>query len=118
MFKILDLTKNELIAISINGKIEKEDYDKINPMIEKTLKEYGKFKLYIQLDNIEGMEPSAFLEDVKTYLKHFSDVSKIAVVGESDWQKMWADLASPFVSGELKFFRHAEVVDARDWIMN
>lgn len=117
MFKILDFTKRDLIAISINGKIKENDYDKVTPLIEKTVKEYDKFKLYIQIDNIEGIEPKAFRKDVKTYFKHFSDVSKIAVVGETDWQKLWSDLASPFVSGEIKFFPHGKVVDAREWIM-
>lgn len=116
MFKILDLTKNDLIAISINGKLDKSDYDKITPLIEKTVKEYGKFKLYLQIDNIEGISPKAFQEDVKTYFKHFSDTRKIAVVGENDWQKLWARLASPFVSGEVKFFPHGKTVEARDWI--
>lgn len=118
MFRVLDLTNKDLIAIQIDGKISKSDYDKITPLIEKTVKEYGKIKLYIQIDNIEGIELKAFAEDVKTYFKHFSDINKIAVVGENDWQKFWSKLASPFVSGEIKFFRHEEVVEARKWILD
>jgi len=117
MFKVLDLTNKDLIAVSINGKIEKKDYDKITPLIEKTVKEYGKVKLYIQINNIGGIEPKAFMEDVKTYFKHFDDISKIAVVGETSWHKLWTELASPFISGEIEFFSHSETVEARDWVL-
>jgi hypothetical protein len=116
MFKVLETTKDDLIAISINGKVIKSDYDKINPMIEKTVKEYGKVRLYIQIDNIEGIEFNAFVEDVKTYFRHFSDIRKIAVVGETAWQKMWSNLASPFVSGKIKFFEKSQVIEANNWI--
>lgn len=118
MFRVLDLTNKDLIAIQIDGKLDKSDYDKITPLIDKTVKEYGKIKLYIQIDNIEGIEPKAFVEDVKTYFKHFNHINKIAVVGENDWQKLWSNVTSPFVSGEIKFFRQSEVVEARKWILD
>lgn len=118
MFKILDLTSKDLIAIQVDGHLDKSDYDKVSPLLDKTVKEYGKIKLYIQIDNIDGIEPKAFAEDVKTYFKHFNHINKIAVVGQNDWQKLWSNLANPFVSGEIKFFRQGEVVEARKWILD
>ena len=117
MFKILDLTNKDLIAISINGKVEKSDYDKILPLMDKTKKDFSKIRLYIQIDNVDGIEPKAFREDIKAYLKHFKDISKTAIVGESDWHKLWANLASPFISGEVKFFPQGAIVEAKEWIM-
>lgn len=117
MFKVLDLTKNDLVALQVDGKLKKEDYDKVTPVIEKTVREYGKIRLYIQLDNVDGIEPKAFREDVKTYLKHFKHMKKIAVVGKNRWEKMWSNLASPFVSGEVKYFSLEEKNEAKVWIM-
>ncbi|WP_340114703.1 STAS/SEC14 domain-containing protein [Maribellus mangrovi] len=116
MFKILDITKSELIAIKVDGKLKKVDYDKVTPLIEKAVKDFGKIKLYIQLNDVEGIEPKAFREDVKTYLKHFNDMKKIAVVGKNRWEKMWSDLASPFISGEVKYFDYTEIESAREWV--
>jgi hypothetical protein len=116
MFKILDRTLGNLIAIEVDGHIQKKDYDKITPLIEKSVKEYGKIRLYIQITKIEGVEPKAFIEDVKTYFKHFKHMEKIAVVGENKWQKFWSDLAAPFVSGELKYFSHEQIAAAQTWI--
>ncbi len=118
MFKIHDKTSKELIALTVDGKITKSDYDKVTPLIDKTVKEYGKVKLYIEIDRIEGIEPKAFKEDVKTYLKHFKDIDKIAVVGKNKWEKLWSGLANPFTSGEIKYFDHDKIVEAQKWIMN
>lgn len=118
MFKLLDITKGDLIAIKVDGRIVKNDYDKITPLIEKTVRDYGKIKLYIQIESIDGIEPSAFVADVKTYIKHFKDINKIAVVGENAWQKMWSGLANPFVSGTIKYFSHVDVAKARNWILS
>lgn len=116
MFKVLDLTKNDLIAIQVDGKLKKEDYDKVTPVIEKTVREYGKIRLYIQLDDVDGIEPKAFREDVKTYLKHFKHMKKIAVVGKNRWEKMWSNLSGPFISGEVKYYEFPEIKKAREWI--
>ncbi len=117
MFKLLDITKEDLIAIKVDGKIVKNDYDKITPLLEKTIRDFGKIKLYIQIDSIDGIEPSAFREDVKTYIKYFHEFKKIAVVGENEWQKIWTNLANPFVSGTIKYFAQEEIVEAINWIM-
>ncbi|QIA07400.1 SpoIIAA family protein [Draconibacterium halophilum] len=116
MFKIIDLTKRELIAIEVEGKLTKADYDKITPLIDKAVKDFGKVKLYIQLNNLDGIAPGAFWEDVKTYLKHFNHMKKIAVVGKSRWEKLWSDLAAPFISGEVKYFEFTAIDEAREWV--
>ncbi|MCF8230235.1 MAG: hypothetical protein K9J24_14915 [Bacteroidales bacterium] len=35
MFKLLDLTKDNLIAFRVSGHIEESDYEKINTLLEK-----------------------------------------------------------------------------------
>lgn len=117
MFKIQNATNKNLIAIKISGKIKESDYNKITPLIEKAVEQYGKVKLYLEIENIEGIEPKAFREDVKTYIKHFNHIAKIAVVGKNNWQKMWSNLASPFVSGQVKYFPGDKALEATKWIM-
>ena len=116
MFKIIDFTKRELIAIDVEGKLTKADYDKITPLIDKAVKDFGKVKLYIQLNNLDGIAPGAFWEDVKTYLKHFNHMKKIAVIGKNYWEKLWSGVAEPFVKGEIKYFDFSDSVKAREWI--
>lgn len=116
MFKLLDITEKDLIAIEVDGKLKKTDYDRITPLIDKTVHDYGKIKLYIQLIQVEGIEPKAFREDVKTYLKHFNHMKKVAIVGKNKWEKLWSNLASPFISGDVKYFEFTEIDSALKWI--
>jgi len=116
MFKVLELTKNDLVALQVDGKLNLTDYNKVTPLIDKAVKDFGKIKLYLQLDDVEGIEPKAFREDVKTYLKHFNHMKKVAIVGKTHWEKIWADLASPFISGDVKYFDFPEIETAKIWI--
>ncbi|WP_320111910.1 STAS/SEC14 domain-containing protein [Draconibacterium orientale] len=116
MFKIIDITKEELIALEVEGKLTEDDYNKITPLIDKAVKDFGKVKLYIQLNYVEGIAPKAFWKDVKTYLKHFNHMKKIAVVGKSRWDKLWSELAAPFISGEVKYYEFTDINEARDWV--
>lgn len=117
MFKILNLTDKNLIAIKVDGKVRQEDYQMITPLINGRVKEYGKIRMYIEIENINGVEAAALKEDFKTYIKHFNHMEKIAVIGKTKWEKLWSKVASPFVSGELKYYSHEEITDAVKWIL-
>ncbi len=117
MFHILDFTKDNLIAFQVEGKVEKADYDKLKPLLEKTEKEYDTRKLYIEIKDIEGIEPSALWEDFKVYFKHIKNFDKIAIVGPGNIEKKLSNLSKPFVSGELRFFEISQAITARDWVM-
>ncbi|MCF8235016.1 MAG: STAS/SEC14 domain-containing protein [Bacteroidales bacterium] len=117
MFKILDMTKDNLIAFRVEGRIEKSDYDKINALLKKTEKEHDKVKLYIDLEDIDKIEPKALWEDFKTYFSHIGKVKKVAVVGQGGIGKTFTKLANPFAKAEVKFFLYKETIEARNWIM-
>ena len=118
MFKILDLTKDNLIAFKVKGKVEKSDYDVLQALLEKTEREFNTRKLYVEIDSIEGVEPAAFWEDVKTYFQHFKDLDKIAFVGPDGVISSLAKMSQPFVTGDVKVFSEEEVMAAREWIMD
>ncbi len=117
MFKILDITKENLIAFRVKGKVEKSDYDKLKPLLEKTRREHDTCKMYVEIESIEAVEPGALWEDFKVYFKHIKYFEKVAIVGESDMIDKLAKLAGPFISGEVKYFNTEESLSARDWVM-
>ncbi len=116
MFRVLDFTKDNVIAILVEGKITKSDYEKINPLIDKTVRDYGKVRFFIQMNDVDAMEPAAFAKDVKIYLNNFNKIEKVAVTGDSNWQKMIAGITSPFISGKVKHFPKSQIVEAQKWI--
>jgi hypothetical protein len=117
MFKILEITKNNLTAFKVEGKINKADYDKLNVLFEKNEREYDTQKLYIEIDEIEGITVKALWEDFKTYFTHIKNFEKVAIIGDSEMVKTLSRLSKPFISGDVEFFNIREASKAKEWAM-
>ncbi len=117
MFTILDFTKDNLVAFQVEGKVEKADYEKLKPLLNKTERDYDTQKLYVEIKSLEGIEPAALWEDFKVFFKHIKNFDKIAIVAPDEISKSLTGLTKPFISGELKFFDNSQAITARDWVM-
>jgi len=108
-------TTYELI---VQGKLEKSDYQQFIPAIEKTIDEQGEVNLLLNISHFKGWSPAAFWEDLKFDVKHYSHVSRLALVAD-DADKQWmAKLSRPFTSAEVRFFTEQAHETAREWVLN
>ncbi len=115
MLKILDETKYNLLAIRAGTYLRKEDYDKINPLIDKIVKEYGKVSLYLELEKMDGISAKALYKDVKTSVKHFNDFERIAVVGDKEWKNTTTEIVNLLTPADVKYFNYEEILQAKEW---
>ncbi len=118
MFKILEFTKDNLIAFQVEGKVKKSDYDKLKPLLNNTKREQEKQKLYIEIKDLEGIEPAALWEDFKLFFKHIRNFDKIAIVASGEVSKTLSKLTKPFISGEVRYFDYSEAITARNWVID
>lgn len=116
MFKILDITKDNLIGFRASGKIEEEDYEKLNPILEKTKKEQNAIRLYIEIGELQGITFKALIKDIVTYFRHVKKVEKVAVTGKNGFEKAWVKVADPFIKAEIKYFPVPEKDFAVSWV--
>ena len=58
----------------------------------------------------------ALWEDIKFDVKHFRDIERLAMVGDSKWEAGMAVFCKPFTSAKIKYFDVSKVDDAREWI--
>ena len=72
--------------------------------------------MVIELEKPAGWDVSALWDDLKFDYKHFSDVQRVAVVGEGAWDRILSALSRPFTAGEVKFFNENELQGARQWV--
>jgi hypothetical protein len=68
----------------------------LQALLEKTEREFDTRKLYVEIECIEGIEPAAFWEDIKTYFRHFKDLDKVAFLGPDSFIMSLAKLSQPF----------------------
>ena len=104
------------LELEIRGKLEERDYDRVLPMLEGRIAEFGEVDVLIRVSDFSGWSPAAFWEDLKFDVKHFSDVGRLALVGEEPKAKWMALISRPFTGAEVQHFPESELESARAWV--
>ena len=105
-----------LITICASGKLTKRDYEYFVPEVERLISEHGKIRVLFEMRDFHGWEMGALWADIKFDLKHFSDIERLAMVGERKWEKGMAVFCKPFTKAKIRYFDRSEIDKARQWI--
>ncbi len=107
----------KVLVVHVSGKLVKADYELFMPEVEKLVRLHGKLSMLFDMTGFHGWEAGALWEDTKFAIKHFSDIEKIAMVGEKKWQQGMALFGKPFTKAMIRYFDHADIAEARAWLM-
>jgi predicted phosphohydrolase len=117
MIDIVEKAPEQIIEVSFEGKISKEEYDKVNTLIESHKNKHGDINMLIEFHDFQWESASAMLEDLKISLKYFNDFNKLAVVGNKDWLETSADILDKIIpSIEMESFSASEKNKAYEWL--
>jgi hypothetical protein len=105
-----------IVTLKFREKLDKADYETFVPMIESQMKNGAPIRLLAELHDFEGWTAGALWEDTKFAAKHFNDIERLAVVGESRWQKGITVFVKPFTSANVRYFDINEIDRARKWV--
>ena len=106
----------KVLAVHVSGKLTKEDYEHFVPEFERLVQQHGKLHLLFDMAGFHGWEAAALWEDTKFAVKHFSDIERLAMVGEKKWQHGMATFCKPFTKATIRYFDHANAAEARKWL--
>lgn len=115
----VELTEVELgkmLEVHVSGKLDKEAYELFVPSAERQIKENGKIRILFAMHDFHGWDAGAMWEDIKFDIKHFNDIERLAIVGESKWEKGMALFCKPFTMAKVRYFDHSEIDKAREWL--
>jgi hypothetical protein len=105
-----------VIEVTASGKLTKDDYEIFLPPIEKFIEQHGKISVLFRMQDFHGWKVGALWEDTKFDLKHFRNIQRLALVGESKWQEMMSKFCEPFTTANIRFFRPEQLDEARQWV--
>ncbi len=105
-----------ILVIKLSGKLTKEDYEHFLPHVERLIRQHGKLRLLVQMHDFHGWSLGALWQDLKFDVKHFSDIERLALVGESKWEAGMAVFCKPFTSATVRYFDEAKSDEALRWI--
>ena len=108
------------VGMRASGKLSKEDYREV---LEPTLREglaSGELRLVFVLTDFQGLEPGAWIEDVKTGLsalvKEHAAWKRFALVTDVGWVAKATDLFSWMTPGEVKILGLEQLEEAKQWV--
>ena len=116
MIQFLKDKPENIIGISLSGRLTKNDYDSISKVIEGH-KENGKLRIYLEVLDLEGVTPEAFFKDIQISFQYYSNIHKMVITGRDEWLEGLAkigDLLSPGI--KVKFFKLDDKREAMDWL--
>ncbi len=114
--QIVHHTEDKYLEVAVAGKLVHADYETFVPRVERLIAEHGKLRLLIVLRDFEGWKASALWDDVRFDFKHFRDFERIAIVGETVWEKGMTLFCKPFTTAEIRFFGAGSEAEARAWL--
>jgi hypothetical protein len=68
------------------------------------------------MHEFHGWTAGALWEDIKFDFKHWKDIEKLAIVGESKWEAGMAIFCKPFTRAKVQYFDQSQMKDAVTWI--
>jgi hypothetical protein len=115
----LEFSKQEgtsSVCVRVSGKLSKADYERFVPEVERLIEAHGKIRVLFEMREFHGWEIGALWEDIKFDIKHFSDIERVAMVGEKKWQEWMSTFCRPFTAAKIRYFESHEADKAREWI--
>ncbi len=104
------------LNVHVSGKLTSADYDHFVPEFERLVGLHGKLRVLFDMSDFHGWDTGALWQDTKFAIKHFADIERIAMVGETKWQHGMATFCKPFTKAKIQYFDHADPQAARNWL--
>lgn len=111
-----ELGKN-VLELRLSDKLTKQDYETFVPEVERVIRLHGKVRMLVHMHNFHGWELSALWEDIKFDWKHFSDIERLALVGDRKWEAGMAAFCKPFTRATVRYFDETRADEARAWVL-
>jgi hypothetical protein len=120
MIERIDDLPAGVIGVRASGKLTRDDYRNVLEPALNEATESGEARVLFVLPDFSGLEPGAWIEDVKTGLK--AEIAnrpawkKLAFVSGVEWVSNATRLFTWVMPGELKVFEMEQLDEAKSWV--
>ncbi len=96
-----------------------EDCENFSIEMLRLVRQHGKIRVLLQLNGFLGWDLSGYKENPGIDLKPLNHIEKVAMVGETTWQRGVRVLCKPLTSATVRYFDSdagEKSADARRWL--
>ena len=106
-----------VVEITVEGRVSRSEFDAVAAKLEAFIAANGKVRLLEVIRDFEGLDASAFWDDLKFSLRHLNDLSRCAIVTKARWIQSWSSLVGSIFHCELAHFEPDRIDEARAWLV-
>jgi hypothetical protein len=110
------ISAGKLLHVKVTGKLTTDSYESFAPLVDQLIQAHGKIRILFQMHEFHGWTAGALWEDIKFDFKHWKDIERLAIVGESKWQAGMAVFCKPFTLAKIQYFDHTKLDEAKSWL--
>lgn len=110
------ISAGKFLHVQATGKLTKDSYEAFAPAVDEQIQTHGKIRILFEMHGFHGWTAGAMWEDLKFDFKHWKDIERLAIVGESKWEAGMAVFCKPFTKAKIQYFDHAKLDEAKSWI--
>ena len=118
MIEPLTSPDDRVIAFKLSGTLHDEDYKTFVPLVDASIASHGKTRILAEFHDFKGWDAHALWDDIKFSTTHCSKIDRIALVGESSWEKHMSSVCKPFTMAKIKYFDKSETDAAWAWVVS
>ncbi len=115
--QLTEESDGRILVVHVSGKLLAADYADFVSEFERLVRQHGKVRMLFDMTGFHGWEAGALWEDTKFAINHYSDIERLAMVGEKRWQRGMATFCKPFTKAAVRYFEHADAAEARQWLL-
>lgn len=108
---------HSVLHVQLNGKLDSAAYERSQGNLDAFIRDHPDFKLLLDLREFDGWQGITALGDhFKLVRDHRHAPTRIAVVGDADWQKLAVKLMRRLATNDSKYFESDHFEDARRYL--
>ena len=105
-----------LLEADVSGTLSVPEYEQLEPHFEQLCGYHGRIRLLFILEDFHGWTSDSHWEELEFDHRHYSDIERLAIVGENVRNETMLQLSKPFSTAEVRYFSEQNVGEARAWI--
>lgn len=120
MIEQMDGMPDGTVGLRASGKLSKDDYTAVLEPVLREAVESGELRLVFVLTDFDGLEPGAWLEDVKTglrvWVREHSAWKRFALVTDVEWVAKAMRMFTWLTPGEVSIRDLDGLEEAKRWV--
>lgn len=104
------------LELTVDGRIDKADYERAIEAIDALLETHKKIDVMEIVLDLGFIEPEVWWKDIVFHLSHHHFLRRVAVVSDSGWVGPLTRLFAPLYPAAIRTFSVGEIFEARRWV--